>query len=158
MDFNEIAPNLFLGEKPRTLEDFVQMTEYDVVFEFNKAEDFSQKNLDHLLGSHAQIGALKQRIDAVQWYQVPLNDELPTGAVKNYNKVVRPFMECRLTGQKIYVHCKNGLHRSSHFLIYVEMLGGADYDEAFAVISKKRKIQEKPLLKQQLEEWYNDRR
>ena len=60
--------------------------------------------------------------------------------------------------KKIYVHCKNGLHRSAHFLIFVAMQSGITYDQAFHDLRMKRKIEVKPLLKKQLVGWYDESR
>ena len=156
MDYSEIAPNVYLGAKPKTLEDYEELIKFDIIFEFNKADELTSKNIHHLMGSHSRIAEIENRLKKIEWYHIPLNDDIPKGAIPNYSKGIGPYTRARISGDKIYVHCKNGLHRSAHFLIFIGMLNGATYEESFEIIHKKRKIEEKPLLKQQLVDWYNN--
>ena len=82
MDYNQIAPNLCLGEKPITFEGLYIRFQVSIPYtNLTTQDEFSKKHLNHLMGSHKEIAELKDKIKSLTWYQTPLNDELPTGAV-----------------------------------------------------------------------------
>jgi hypothetical protein len=173
LDYSQIGPYLYLGESPKNEDDYILMADsFDAVFEFNNQEDLGEKKLIKIFGGDSERrmtqaeyqqqqvtlqarlqGFRNQFLDKnITFWHYYLDDKEGRGMAKIFAMAYEKFrVERGLPSCRIYVHCKSGVHRSAHFLIYTLMMQGLSYDDAFQFLQHKRnKIEVRPELKDQL--------
>jgi protein-tyrosine phosphatase len=156
MDYSEIVPGVYLGARPTTIEDMTWLvTAADLVIGFNGIDDHKAFEVISNSCTTEQRHEFDKRIVEMIWQHYPINDDSKRGAVSQYKLALLDFINARTQDFKIYVHCKNGKHRSSHFFIFMLMLAGMDYDSALDyMISRRNEVEARPNLKQQLLDYF----
>ncbi len=161
MTFDRIGAQLYLGEEPQTRDDYHQLIErFGLVLAFNHARDRSATRIMQITGDAAATKLLERDLKqaTTTFRHFYIDDDTGAGALDEYRKALRTFRRFRLRSpkQSVYVHCKNGMHRSAHFVIFLFMVAGLSYDEAFAFVRAHRPVIEvRPVLKTALEHFFS---
>jgi protein-tyrosine phosphatase len=95
------------------------------------------------MGVHADISLEQERLDAAEGAEhflwLPTKDHTaPTmGALRTGTQTMKELIE---TGEKVYVHCRNGHGRGPTLVIAYFILMGDDYETAHAKVKQKRNV------------------
>jgi hypothetical protein len=161
IEYSQINEHMWLGSMPTTADDYMHLIEnFDRTIEFNHAEDLSSKHQQKAFAGNPDAWKkynLAREHSEIKCLYFPINDGVFRGAVEVYQRAYEIYKKDRITDRELrwYVHCHNGKHRSAHFYIYMLMLGGMDYSEAFKWLHSKRPVvEEKPPLKAQLTDYF----
>lgn len=174
MDYTKIGNYLFLGESPKSLKDYEHMLDsFDLIIQFNHPDDTAEKTLIKHIGKQtsedqnaynaqdimSEIDA-RGKANSIQFFHGYIDDKVGRGATKQYGAAFDVYIKAKRIDPttNVYVHCKSGVHRSSHFIIFMMMEIGFSYEESFMHIQKLRPLIEKrESLKHQLLKYFGER-
>jgi dual specificity MAP kinase phosphatase len=95
------------------------------------------------MGVHADISLEEERLDAAQGAEyflwLPTKDQTAPsmGALRTGTHTMKELIE---TGEKVYVHCRNGHGRGPSLVVAYFILMGDDFEIAHAKVKAKRDV------------------
>jgi protein-tyrosine phosphatase len=136
MDYDEILSQLFVGSRPRTVEDIEQLKQdagITAVLNLQTDEDMYWYDIDwEALEAH-------YRQSEIEVTRFPIKDFEPEELREKLPGCVRTLEKLLLVGHTVYLHCTAGVNRSPSVAIaYIHRCRGLDLEKAVAFVMERR--------------------
>lgn len=135
MNWNRVAPDLYLGSCPASLNDVLTLTELGVgvVVNLQQDEDMESHSLpwEELSPIYLEHG--------FEALRVPMDDHQPTSVRRHLTEAVDLLHRYLDEGWAVYLHCTSGVNRAPTVAIgYLAKHGGLSLDEATSHVMTRR--------------------